>query len=229
MFYSFSISFLFLSSFYYYNKNFKNFDDLSSCFFKKILYYLDFKCDLIDIRELPSKLIIIGSHTSIYDFFIGTIFYYAYLHEKYDTYVLMKKQFEKICNPLLYFFDSRFKLISVDKTNKNDENKTSVTKQICNTLLNKDNYIIFIAPEGTRKCTDKLRSGYWYISKELDTDILYLGIDFLKKEIVMEHFRKPKDTWEEEQEEFIKSCKKYIPLYPERCFWIKDYYHYRYK
>lgn len=226
MFYSFSISFLFLSSFYYYNKNFKNFDDLSSCFFKKILYYLDFKCDLIDIHELPSKLIIIGSHTSIYDFFIGTIFYYAYLHEKYDTYVLMKKEFEKICSPLLVFFDKKFKLISVNSTKK-IENHVSLglTDTICNSLKEKNNYILYIAPEGTRKCTDKLRSGYWNISKTLNVDVMYLGINFSSKKIFLEKPREVEDSWDDEKIIFINSCKKYIPMYPERCYWTKDFYY----
>ena len=57
--------------------------------------------------------------------------------------------------------DNRIKLISVDVKN------SGLTDQICDRLSNENNYLLFIAPEGTRSCIDKLRSGYWNISKKL--------------------------------------------------------------
>lgn len=220
MYYIF-LSYLFLIGiFYYYNKKFKNINNLISHFFKYILYILSYEIENIDLNSLPSKLIIIGSHTSVYDFIIGVFFYYGYLHEKYDTYVLMKKEFEMICKPFLYFFDNRFKLISIDSSKKN----IGVTEQICKSLNDKDNYILSIAPEGTRRCTDKIKSGYWYISKNLNINIIYIGIDFSNKSIILEKVREPEDNWEDEQNKFINSCKKYVPLYPERCYWTKNFY-----
>lgn len=218
IFYVFLFLYCLSAILYYYKNKFKNNNEFISLIFKKILNLLGYRYDIIDISKLPSKLIIIGSHTSIYDFFIGIIFYYAILHEKYDTYILMKQQFEVICTPFLMLIDKRFKLISVEPKKK------GLTEHICNNLKDKDNYLLFIAPEGTRRCTYKLKSGYWYISKKLDIDIIYIGIDFSFKYINLEKSRKIRDTWEEEQEEFIYSCKKYIPMYPERCYWTKDYY-----
>lgn len=203
---------------YQYNKNFKNLEQLINYIFKKILFYLEYNVDQFNLESLPSKLIVISSHTSIYDFIIGSLFYYGYLHSKYDSYVLMKKDFESFAKPIINLFDKKMKLISIDSSKK------GVTEQICNSLKSKDNYMIFISPEGTRKCTDKIKSGYWYISKSLDIDILYIGIDFYKKEIILEKSRKSKENWDDEQEEFIKCCKKYIPLYPERCHWTKNFY-----
>jgi 1-acyl-sn-glycerol-3-phosphate acyltransferase len=219
-FYYLLSAYFFFSSFYYFHNNFKSIDDFITNIFKNILIFFEYKVEEIDLEKLPSKIIFIGSHTSIYDFIIGTLFYYGYLHKKYDTYVLMKKEFQVMCNPIIRFFDKKFKLISIDTSNK----KVGVTKQICDDLADKDNYILFISPEGTRKCTEKIRTGYWYISKKLDTHIVFVGIDFLNKSIVLEKERKPKDTWEEEEEEFIKCCKKYTPLYPDLCFWTKDFY-----
>lgn len=197
--------------------------------FRTILEYAGYNIELLPEDKLPSKMIIISSHTSIYDFFIGIIFYYGYLHKNYDTYVLMKKQFEVICTPIVMFFDKRFKLISISNKNIEPSNtynvKKGITQQICNKLRNKeDNYIIYIAPEGTRRCIETLKSGYWHIAKELDINIMYLGVDFSTKTIVMENPRKALLTWEDEQNEFIKCAKKYTPMYPEKCFWTKDYY-----
>ena len=226
MYYFYTIIFFYFlfKLFYSYNKHFNNIDKFVSFIFKKILFLCGYKINIIDIDQLPSKLIIIGSHTSIYDFLIGVMFYYAIFHEKYSTYVFMKNSFEMICKPILIFFDKKFKLISVDTDKKKIYDKNGITTQICNKLKNEDNYVIFISPEGTRKCTEKLKSGYWYIAKNLDLDILYLGIDYSSKEITTEEYRKPFSTWEEEEKYFINCCIKYIPLYPERCFWTKEYY-----
>jgi len=219
-FYYSIISFGLITSIYKYNKNFKNINQLISYTFKKILIFMEYKVDDINLDLMPSKILFIGSHTSIYDFIFGLLFYYGYLHEKYDSYILMKKEFESFCNPLLKFLDNKFKFISIDSQKKNN----GVTEQMCEKLKDKDNYVLFIAPEGTRRCIDKLRSGYWVISKKLDINIIYFGIDFSNKSIVLENFRKPMENWDYEQEEFIKSCKKYVPLYPERCYWTKNFY-----
>lgn len=214
-FYYILFSYLLINGIYLYNKYFNR--SIS----KKILELLDYNVDIINIDNLPNKLVIIGSHTSIYDFIIGTLFYYAYLHNKYEAHILMKKEFESLCSPLLMFFDKKFKLISVSSKKKTE---IGLTDQICNTLEKKDNYLLFLAPEGTRKCTENLRSGYWYISKKLNIDVCYLGIDYETKSIMLENNRKVSDTWENEQDEFIKSCKKYVPLYPERCYWTRNFY-----
>jgi len=225
-FYIFIFFYLLISSFYIYKKNFNNFDKLIGFIFQQILKYLNYEIEIFDISLLPSKLIIISSHTSIYDFIIGTFFYYGYLHQKYDTYVLMKKEFEKICSPVLVFFDKKFKLISVNSSKK-IENRVGLglTDNICNTLKEKDNYVLYIAPEGTRKCTNNLRSGYWTISKTLNINVMYLGIDFSSKKIFLEEPRKVEDSWDDEKDIFINSCKKYVPMYPERCYWTKDFYY----
>lgn len=210
------ISYFFFIVIYFYKK-----DGLTSLF-RYILKYLNYEVDNdveYEIKQFPSKILIISSHTSIYDFIIGIIFYYGYLRKKYNTYILMKKDFEKITKNLLYYFDKKIKLISV-LPNKNQ----GLTNQICEILENKDNYILYVAPEGTRSCTKELRKGYWVISKKLDIDVVYIGIDFSDKRISIEKNRKVMDEWEDEQIEFIKSCKKYVPLYPERCYWTKDYY-----
>lgn len=187
---------------------------------KKLLSFLGYtnNIDSSLIDNLPSKLIIISSHTSSYDFLIGLIIYYGYLRQKYYSYILMKEEFEQICSPILSLIDSKFKLIKVDRENDR------VTDKICYNLENKNNYIIFLAPEGTRKCTEHLRKGYWFISTKLDIDIVYLGIDFHSKKIILEKNRKARGNWYEEKKDFINSCIKYIPLYPERCFWTKDFY-----
>jgi len=214
-FYYLLISFFLISGLYIYK------NDTITIFFKNIIYNINYKVDddiELQIDNLPTKLILISSHTSIYDFIIGLIFYYAYLRKKYKINILMKKDFEKFTKPILNLFENKINLISV--SNK----KQGLTDEICDKLKYNDNFILYIAPEGTRKCTEELRSGYWNIAKKLNIKVLYVGIDFSEKIIKLEKERDVLDDWELEKEIFINDCKKYIPLYPERCFWTKDYY-----
>lgn len=175
--------------------------------------------EVITTSELPNKLVIVGSHTSIYDFFIGLLYYYAYLNSEYTVYLFMKKNFEKICSPVLNIIDPKFKIISVKPSNE------GLSKQIIEKLSEKkpeNKYIIYLAPEGTRNYVSEIRKGYWYIAKGLGIKISFLGIDFYHKKICQEASRNPEDKWEDEFEWFKKECSKIIPLYPERCCWSKQ-------
>ena len=196
---------LYLLFFIYLLIEFKNY------IFRSLLYVLGFKIDLDSFKDLPSKLILIGNHTSIYDFFISTAIYFSYFHQDYTNYVLMKDSFEFYTSPLFHYIDKKLKIISVNK------NKKGLTQQLVEELKFKDNYILFIAPEGTRKYTDSIKSGYWVLSKELDIDIVFIGIDFYKKTFELEKPRKASFLWEQEKELFKKSAIKYQPLFPENC------------
>jgi hypothetical protein len=139
----------------------------------------------------------------------------------------MKKDFEVMTSPLLKILDNKFKLISVGNKriiNEPINKDNGLVMETYKKLENKNNYIIYLSPEGTRKCTNKIKSGYWNIAKLLDIEIGYIGIDFYNKKIVLEKPRKALEYWNEEKEIFIELCNKYIPLYPERCYWMKDFY-----
>lgn len=194
------------------------FYNYSSHIFNFILYMYGFKIDKKNCKNLPSKLILISSHTSMYDFFIGMAINYAIFHKNHTNYVLMKKVFADMCNPFLPFIDKKFKLIEVNS------NKKGITQNLIENLKSKNNYIIYLSPEGTRKINKELRKGYWALSNELDIKVMYIGIDFSKKYIFFEKPRYVDMEWENEKKNFVESCKKYLPLYPERCYWTKDFY-----
>jgi hypothetical protein len=187
---------------------------------KTILNLLDYKVDF-ETNELPNKMVIVGAHTSIYDFFIGLLFYYAYLQSEYTVYLFMKKGFERYCSPILGLIDIKFKLISVKPTNE------GLSHQIIEKLSNapeNHKYLIFLAPEGTRKSVTTIRKGYWYIANGLNIPISFIGIDFFYKKIKLGKPRLGEIKWENEFDWFTKECSKIIPLYPERCHWTKEFF-----
>ena len=211
-----SLCFTFFS-FLYYSVVYETF--LQS-FCKTCLQWFEFDVLITqeEIESLPSSLIIVTSHTSIYDFVFGFIIYSLYFRKKYSAKIIMKKSFEVYVSPLLQWMDSKFQIIQVDSS------KQGLTQKIVSQLQNQSNYVMGIAPEGTRRCVSKLRKGYYYIAKELHIPVVYLGIDFLERKIKLEPVHLIEDSWEKEEMWFIENCKKYTPLYPEQCFWTRDEY-----
>ena len=48
-----------------------------------------------------------------------------------------------------------------------------------------DQFVLALAPEGTRKKVNKLKTGFYYIAKGAQVPIVPVGFDFRKKEIVV--------------------------------------------
>ncbi len=176
------------------------------------------------LEDNPNKsYIMITSHTSVVDFIVGLLIYYGYLGKKHSIYVLMKKEFEYFVSPVLHIFDKRFKLIPVEKGNSGLINQI-VSFVSSENKINPAPFYISLTPEGTRRLTEKIHTGYWILSKELNLDVVFVGIDFYDKRIFFEEPREVKDNWEEEKKMFIKSVERYVPVFPEKCYWVKHYY-----
>ncbi len=203
-----------------------------------VLWVFQFKVEIDkkEIEDLPTKLIIVSSHTSVYDFLFSYIVYKIYFSNKYHYEIVMKKRYEESITDICKRIEPKMDIIPIEekedkeKIKKNESEKTKwrggegMTQQIIDYLKNRDNYILGIAPEGTRKCVDKIRRGYYYIGRELDVEVIYMGIDYKKRIIKMEKIHRIEEEWEKEKEWFIENCKKYTPLFPERCFWNRDEY-----
>ncbi len=179
--------------------------------YRSLLWLLGFDIDTKSIENMPSKTIIIGTHTSVHDFLIGIFVYYGYMHNRFDNYILMKKSFEKYTNPFFYLIDKKLKLIKVEKE------KSGLINKIIDQIQYKDNYVLYVSPEGTRSYIENIKSGYWTLSKEMNVDVCFFGIDFYKKTIKFEEPRKVEKYWEDEISKFKESASKYAPLFPENC------------
>lgn len=205
-------SYLFLTNSY------ENFIQLFST---HILSFLGFPFNQMELKreieDYPKRMMIVTSHTSVYDFIIGFCVYQIYFRKKYNVQILMKQSFENYISPFLKYIDSQFRIIKVE------ENRTGLTTQIVEQLKYQDNYLIGLSPEGTRKCTPTLRRGFHYIAKELKIPILYMGIDYDKKKIIFEPLREA-ETWEDDEKWFQEICIKYPPLFPDQCYWTRNEY-----
>lgn len=138
---------------------------------KIIFFVLGWK--IIGPTSFPKKCIIIAApHTSNWDFLYGRCFsYIVHINPKY----LAKSQ---LFIPVLGYFLRLNGGVPVYRDSKND----IVQQMICLFKKHK-NFILAIAPEGTRSKVSKWKTGFYYIALEAKVPIMLTGIDYRKKEV----------------------------------------------
>ena len=63
--------------------------------------------------------------------------------------------------------------------------KNNLVDSIVDIYNSKEEFFVTIAPEGTRKKVDKLKTGFYYIALKAKIPILMIGLDFKKKLILI--------------------------------------------
>ncbi len=186
-----------------------------------ILNLIGFEVDINSLKNVPEKSIIITSHTSIYDFIFCSLVYHAYFKERLNVYFMMKDEFANYAKEICKVLFPYTRIIPINNESNIGNN---VVNNVINELKEERSYALCIAPEGTRKCVNRIRSGFYYIGRDLNIPVIYCGIDFSRKIIKFEPPRKMGEHIENEYEWFKEMCRKYVPLYPENCYFTKDYY-----
>ncbi len=186
------------------------------------LYWMGFEVNESSLERLPERCVMVMSHTSIYDFVISSFVYHAYFKRSHNIYFLMKDSFAIHANKVCAKFFPYTTVIPVDNTSQTPQN---IVQNVVNELRNANRYILAIAPEGTRRPVENIKSGFYHIAKGLEIPVVYCGIDFSRKIVQLEPPRAAAPTLEEEKEWFKEMCRKYIPLYPENCVFTSDFYH----
>ncbi len=121
--------------------------------------------------ELKKYIIAVAPHTSNWDFPIGVLAR-SVLH-------IEKAKFlgkDSLFKPPFGWFFSWLGGYPVDRSNRHE-----VVQQVVNIFNKHEEFIIAMAPEGTRKKVDKLRTGFYFIAKGANIPIIPCGFDFEKK------------------------------------------------
>jgi len=125
--------------------------------------------------DLKKYIIAVAPHTSNWDFVIG----------------VMARSILRIQRARFLGKDSLFKPPHgwffrwlgghpVDRTNKHD-----MVQQVVDIFNRHDEFVLALAPEGTRKKVTKLRTGFYFIAKGAGVPIIPVGFDFSKKRVVV--------------------------------------------
>lgn len=99
-------------------------------------------------------------------------------------------------------------------------NKNLVESQV--KTINESKDILFsIAPEGTRKDVQKLKSGFYYMALGAGIPIIRVGFDFPKKQVIMAEPFMPTGNFEEDMKTYFVPFFKTIGGFQKS--WIKNY------
>jgi 1-acyl-sn-glycerol-3-phosphate acyltransferase len=125
--------------------------------------------------NLKKYIAAVAPHTSNWDFVIG-IMARSLLH-------LEKAKFlgkDSLFKPPFGWFFRWLGGYPVDRSKKSD-----MTKQVAGYFHSHDEFILAMAPEGTRKKVEKLRTGFYFIAKKANVPIVPCGFDFEKKKVII--------------------------------------------
>jgi 1-acyl-sn-glycerol-3-phosphate acyltransferase len=144
------------------------------------LYGLMFKlCGWKVTGTFPSGvrkyIIAVAPHTSNWDFLVG-IAARSILHIERAKFLGKSQLFRP---PFGWLF-RQLGGYPVERGSSHD-----MVKNVAELFRSHEDFVLAIAPEGTRKKVEKLRTGFYYIAKEAQVPIFPVGFDFKKKEVVI--------------------------------------------
>ena len=124
---------------------------------------------------LNKYIVAVAPHTSNWDFFVG-VAARSILRMQNARFLGKSSLFRP---PLGWLFRS-LGGYPVDRAKHSD-----VVEHVADIFRKEDHFILALAPEGTRKKVDKLRTGFYYIARKAGVPIIPCGFDYKKKEVVL--------------------------------------------
>jgi 1-acyl-sn-glycerol-3-phosphate acyltransferase len=174
----------------------------------KILFYLiklfGWKIDPNPPQGVPKCVVVMGPHTSNWDFILGRI---AFSQYKINAKFLIKKElFFWPLGPILRAMGG----IAVDR-----EKGSNLTDQAVEILKNHETIYMVFTPEGTRSYNPKWKKGFYHIAQRAGVPI-YIGyIDYKKKIGGFDSVFQPTGNVDEDIHEIKRRLSKYQGRFPE--------------
>ena len=91
----------------------------------------------------------------------------------------------------------------------------NVVSQVSAEFARRDQMILALAPEGTRRKVSEWKSGYWHIARAAGVPILPVGFDFARRATVIGTARPTTDSLEDDEGEFKRFFAGITPKRPE--------------
>lgn len=139
-------------------------------FFFWLLKRFGWKIDEHVPNGVDKAVVVMGPHTSNWDFVIGKI---AFAHYKVNAKFLIKKD--------LFFFPLGFILKAMGGVPVDRKRNNNITDQAVKYFEENDKCFMVFTPEGTRAYQPKWKKGFYYIAEQAKVPI-YIGyIDYKRK------------------------------------------------
>jgi 1-acyl-sn-glycerol-3-phosphate acyltransferase len=147
--------------------------------------------------DLKKYIIAVAPHTSNWDFVIGVM--------ARSILRLQRGRFlgkDSLFKPPFGWFFRWMGGYPVDRSGKQD-----MVQQVVDIFNTHDEFILALAPEGTRKKVSKLRTGFYYISLNAKVPIIPCGFDFKRKRVFVGQIFLPSGEMENDLDELLKFYK----------------------
>jgi 1-acyl-sn-glycerol-3-phosphate acyltransferase len=154
--------------------------------------------------ELKKYIVAVAPHTSNWDFVIGVMARSIVRMQR--ARFLGKSQLFK--PPYGWFFKS-LGGYPVDRSSHHD-----MVQQVAEIFNSHNEFVLAIAPEGTRKKVDRIKTGFYFIAKAAHVPIIPVGFDFQLKKIIIKEPFYPTDNTEADMKlltDFYRSVKGQNP------------------
>ena len=122
-------------------------------------------------NKIKKAIIIAAPHTHWLDLFLGILIRGS---------IGFKSNF--IAKKELFFFPLNIFLKLIGGVPVNRSKKNNTVNEIVNIYNNKEEFIISLAPEGTRQKVSKFKTGFYHIAKEANIPIIMITMDYSNKQ-----------------------------------------------
>ncbi len=129
------------------------------------------KTNVVFPLDVPKAVVIVGPHTSSWDFVIG-LAYRSVLGIPNSKFLGKKELFKP---PFGWFF------YWLGGTPVDRNSKKNLVDQVAEKFSQNSQFLVALSPEGTRKRVDSLKTGFYYIAKQAKVPIVMTGLDFKNK------------------------------------------------
>ena len=170
------------------------------------------------IGEIPNinKMILIGApHTAYRDAWFGLLAIFAldikvkffgakWIFSRLPSPIAFSKNLDRQGIPWPFGWLQKYMLLRLGGIPVFREESKGLIDTVSETLENLEGFILCLAPEGGLKHVDKLKSGYYYISKKLDIPCVPIEIDYGNRQFKIHPSRKILDSFERDSLEVKK-------------------------
>jgi 1-acyl-sn-glycerol-3-phosphate acyltransferase len=148
--------------------------------------------------HLKKSVLIVGPHTSSWDFVIGLAFRSKL--RLYDAKFLGKAELFK--GPFGFFF-RRLGGFPVERSSSHQ-----MVEQVVSLFNTHETFHLALSPEGTRKKVDRLKTGFYHIAREANVPVVMVGFDFANRLCIIAEPFLPSD----EEKDFQHIIAFYQPI-----------------
>ncbi len=141
--------------------------------YKFFFYQLGWKISGDVPRELKKYIIVVAPHSSNWDFMLGLSLRSIM---KFPSNFLGKK--ELFVGPFGWLF-RKLGGYPVDR-----KHHTNIVDQVAEIFNKEEQFVIAIAPEGTRKKVSKWKTGFYHISVKAKVPIVMVALDYEHKTVI---------------------------------------------